>query len=196
MQLYNLDVGDEVEANSPRVSRIRIVHHTQLASAGELFIPLTVLLVVQSDKSLLESSDGLNWQLVPGAPPLEFTRMVAGNGVLLGFDEDTFYRSADGLSWTEINQEDEFNPEGVNEDIGMFRYRPEIEHVEFSGGKFVGTMIRDILYENNTYAVSTDGLIWTFAEAPPYEVDEDSGTTGFSNTVGGGGGGDSLRVGA
>lgn len=136
-------------------------------------------LVVQKDNSLLASSDGQTWATVAGAPPLEFNSMVAGNGVLLGYDADTFYRSTDGLSWTEVDQE-----AAVNE-VGSTRYLPEVSYVEFSGGKFVATMIRDTEFSFNTYAVSTDGLTWTLAETPPYEVNEEGGTTGV--TLGGGG---------
>lgn len=48
-------------------------------------------------------------------------------------------------------------------------------------------MIRDLEYENNTYAISTDGLTWTLADAPPYKVnDDDGGGFGFIDVVGGG----------
>jgi len=153
--------------------------------SGTLVFDGSRYLVVQGDQSLLESSDGQAWEVVAGAPPLSFYRMVAGNGFLLGFGSHTFYQSADGLTWTEVNLEEVFNPEGENE-FGFLWNQLETSHVEFSGGKFVVSMIRDLEYDNNTYAVSSDGLAWTLADVPPYEVDEDSGTTGF--TLGGGGG--------
>ena len=131
------------------------------------------------DQSIYTSSDGFNWQQLEGASDLTVENGFAyGNGFFVSVSGTEFSRSSDGITWETIDANIAFN-ESESE-----RYVSEISHLEFSNGLFVVSMVRDTEFFFNTYATSTDGLIWSLAEAPLYELSDD-GDGGFTLGEGG-----------
>jgi len=125
------------------------------------------------------STNGLDWQQLEGAPEMAASFLTYGNGVWVAAHGTTFSVSTDGVSWSQVDQMSEFNEDDSD------RYESKITHLEFSGGKFVASMVLDSVYENNTYATSSDGVNWSLADAPPYFFDDETGTIGATLTHGG-----------